>query len=107
MPESAGFPAFPIFDFLVIDGVHNQFDFCWKEQWNKAETMKEEHNHPIWENYVPDTDAGHDGMDYLVLSTFFDSVKRQAPTPIDVMIRRYGRVFLYYRNNPSRWAVNQ
>jgi predicted dehydrogenase len=69
---------------LFIDGVHNQDEFKWKEQWNNAEKLREKYEHPLWKGYSPDSDAGHGGMDYLVLSAFFDSVRRQVPPPIDV-----------------------
>jgi len=69
---------------LFIDGIHNKYEFCWKEQWNNVEQLRDEYDHPIWQNYNPDEDAGHGGMDALVLSAFFDSVRRQVQTPIDV-----------------------
>ncbi len=69
---------------LFIDGVHNKYDFNWKEQWNNVEQYREQYDHPLWKDYRPDSSAGHGGMDYLVLKAFFDSVKRQVQTPIDV-----------------------
>lgn len=69
---------------LFIDGIHNKYDFVWKEQWNNVEQMRDEYDHPIWQGYTPSSEAGHGGMDDLVLSAFFDSVRRQVQTPIDV-----------------------
>lgn len=69
---------------LFLDGVHNKFDFEWKKQWNNVEQLRDQYDHPIWQNYDPDANDGHGGMDYLVLRAFFDSVKRQVQTPIDV-----------------------
>jgi len=69
---------------LFLDGVHNEYDFKWKEQWNNVEQLRKEYDHPIWQTYTPDEQAGHGGMDVLVLEAFIDSVKRQVQTPIDV-----------------------
>ena len=69
---------------LFLDGVHNPYDFKWREQWDNAKQLRSEYDHPIWQNYNPDAKAGHGGMDALVLSAFFDSVRRQTQTPIDV-----------------------
>jgi hypothetical protein len=69
---------------LFLDGVHNEYDFKWKEQWNNVEKLRKEYDHPIWQNYNPDEHAGHGGMDALVLEAFIDSVRRQVQTPIDV-----------------------
>lgn len=69
---------------LFIDGVHNQYDFVWKEQWNNVEKLREQYDHPIWQTYTPDADAGHGGMDVLVLRAFFESVREHTLPPIDV-----------------------
>jgi len=69
---------------IFIDGVHNEYDFNWKAQWNNFEQYREKYEHPLWRNYKPGEDAGHGGMDTLVLMAFFDSVRRQVQTPIDV-----------------------
>ena len=47
--------------------------------------FKEKYPHPLWEKYGKKAaDAGHDGMDYMVLSAFFESVEKKALPPIDV-----------------------
>lgn len=69
---------------LFIDGVHNEDEFEWQKQWNNVEKYREQYDHPVWQGYNPEDDAGHGGMDLLVLKAFFDSVKRQVQTPIDV-----------------------
>lgn len=69
---------------LFIDGIHNELHYEWEKQWNNIEKYREKYDHPIWQNYNPDAEAGHGGMDVLVLKAFFDSVKRQVQTPIDV-----------------------
>lgn len=69
---------------IFVDGVHNQFEFKWKEQWNNAEKYRGQYEHPLWKDYNPDSSAGHGGMDYLVLCAFADSVRRRVQTPVDV-----------------------
>lgn len=69
---------------LFLDGVHNKYDFVWKQQWNNVEEYRDQFDHPIWRSYKPGEGAGHGGMDDLVLSAFFDSIRREIQTPIDV-----------------------
>ncbi|NLY18228.1 MAG: Gfo/Idh/MocA family oxidoreductase [Clostridiaceae bacterium] len=69
---------------LFIDGVHNDYEFSWNKQWNNMEKYREQYEHPLWRNYKPDSSDSHGGMDFLVLSAFFDSVRRQVQTAIDV-----------------------
>ncbi len=69
---------------IFLDDEHRQYEFNWKEQWNNAEKLREKYDHPIWKNYNPEAGAGHGGMDYLVLSAFFESVRRKIEVPIDV-----------------------
>lgn len=71
-------------DALFIDGVHNSQEFTWKKQWGNACEYEQQYDHPLWKNYFPDEHAGHDGMDYLVFCSFFDSVRKGTQTPIDV-----------------------
>ena len=61
----------------------NEFD--WKVQWGNAEKYFEKNKPVLWEkfgNYAKQTH--HDGMDYMVLRAFFDSVKNGNKMPIDV-----------------------
>ncbi len=51
-------------------------------EWTPLEKMYEKWLHPLWRHY--DAVGGHDGMDYLVLSAFFDAVRNDTPMPIDV-----------------------
>lgn len=50
--------------------------------WQPLEDWYETYQHPIWRHY--EVVGGHDGMDNLVLSAFFDAVRTGAPMPIDV-----------------------
>lgn len=70
---------------LFLDGVHNADDFEWHKQWNNADSYREQYDHPVWKKYIEEgVRGGHDGMDWLVLRAFFDSVKYGAVPPIDV-----------------------
>ena len=69
---------------IFLDELHRESEFYWKGNWNNAEKLREEYDHPIWKNYIPGEGAGHGGMDDLVLSAFFDSVRRRVEPPIDV-----------------------
>ena len=56
-----------------------------KKYWGNASEYKEKYKHPLWKKYESIAkEAGHDGMDYMVLSAFFEAVEKKAETPIDV-----------------------
>ena len=70
---------------IFLDELHGTEDeFSWKKNWNNVDELRGEYDHPIWKNYNPDENAGHGGMDDLVQSAFFDSVRRKVNPPIDV-----------------------
>lgn len=70
---------------LFLDGVHNSSEFKWQEQWNNIEKYREQYEHPMWKKYLASgIESGHEGTDWLVLRAYFDSVKNQTQTPIDV-----------------------
>ncbi len=73
-------------DSVFIDGEeHNKCHFSWKTQWGNAEEYRKKYNHPLWEKYGDKArEAGHDGMDYMVLKSFFESVEKKEIPPIDV-----------------------
>lgn len=53
--------------------------------WEKFEPYFETYEHPLWVKYQKDgLIGGHDGMDYLVLSAFVESVANGTKPPIDV-----------------------
>lgn len=55
------------------------------EQWGNADQYLKKYQHPIWTQYLEEgVKEGHDGMDYLVLSAFFESSRNRTQTPIDV-----------------------
>ena len=61
-------------------------DFDWRKECSgNAEKYEEEYDHPVWKKYIADgVQGGHDGMDYLEFSIFFDALKNNKPMPIDV-----------------------
>ena len=70
---------------IFLDGVHNEFDFKWKEQFNNVDTYREEYDHPVWKEYETEgVKKGHDGMDWLEFAAFFDALEHDKPMPIDI-----------------------
>ncbi len=71
---------------IHIDGVspaENWEDL--DESWEPLEKYMEKYEHPLWKEYRKAGVKGdHGGMDYLVLRSFFESVKNNTASPIDV-----------------------
>lgn len=66
-----------------IEGVTT--DTSWVGNWDPISDYYGKYDHPLWRRYVTEgVKAGHDGMDFLVLSAFVDAVKRGVQPPIDV-----------------------
>ena len=56
-----------------------------KENLGNEEKYREEYEHPIWKKYIEDgVKEGHGGMDWLIVSAFFDALKENKPMPINV-----------------------
>ena len=54
-------------------------------QWDDAKDWLDKYDHPLWKRWVNESvDAGHGGMDFFVLHSFIESIKRNTPTPLDV-----------------------
>ena len=73
-------------DSVFVDGEEDKkYDFKWKEKWGNAAEYEEKYDHPVWKDYLKEGVKGsHNGMDWLVLKAFFDSVENGTPCPIDV-----------------------
>lgn len=55
------------------------------DQWDNAQTWFDKYDHPLWKRWSKETaGAGHGGMDFFVVHSFIESIKRQVPTPLDV-----------------------
>ena len=56
-----------------------------EQKWIPVEEFYNQYNDPVWEKFEKSgLQADHGGMDYHVLRDFFDAVKKQTQTPIDV-----------------------
>ncbi|MDB5208190.1 MAG: Gfo/Idh/MocA family oxidoreductase [Flavisolibacter sp.] len=54
-------------------------------QWDGAKEWLDKYDHPLWARWSKDTEgAGHGGMDFFVIHSFIESIKRKTPTPMDV-----------------------
>lgn len=53
--------------------------------WESVDAYREQYDHPLWKRYLKEgVKAGHDGMDYLELRAFVESMKAGVKPPIDV-----------------------
>lgn len=53
-------------------------------RWESDKAYMEQYDHPLWKKYGLDAEgAGHGGMDFFVIHAFIESVKRNAPVPLD------------------------
>ncbi|MWV47045.1 gfo/Idh/MocA family oxidoreductase [Paenibacillus sp. HJL G12] len=70
---------------IYLDGTHDEFHMSWDEQWGNVEKFREQYDHPLWKEYMEEgIKGGHGGMDWLVFSDFFESVRQGTQTPLDV-----------------------
>lgn len=54
-------------------------------KWDNSEKWLKEYDHPLWKKFETDTkDAGHGGMDFFVMNTFIECIKRNIEFPLDV-----------------------
>lgn len=54
-------------------------------RWTPAEDFLKKYDHPLWKRWESSAEgAGHGGMDFFVLHSFVESIKRGTPPPIDV-----------------------
>lgn len=70
---------------IFIDGKDNIHDFTWQKQWGNVNEYYPQYEHPLWRKFLNNgVKGGHGGMDYLVLSAFFECIENHQPMPIDV-----------------------
>lgn len=68
------------FNSLYIEGMSPQH-----HRWESDAAYMEKYDHPLWKKYSEAAkQAGHGGMDYFVLNSFIECLKRNAPFPLDV-----------------------
>jgi hypothetical protein len=69
----------------VNNGVYIEGKSAKNDQWDDAKIWFDKYDHPLWARWSKETEgAGHGGMDYFVDNAFVESIKRKAPTPMDV-----------------------
>lgn len=69
--------------YLEADG--NDPETPWRPNWGNGLKYFNEHKPALWEKYGEEAvNSGHGGMDYMVLSAFYESIETGAPMPIDV-----------------------
>jgi len=69
----------------INKGIYIEGKSAKPHQWDDAKTWLDKYDHPLWQRWIKSTQgAGHGGMDFFVLHAFVESVKRNAPTPLDV-----------------------
>lgn len=53
--------------------------------WEKADEWLKKYDHPLWKKYESKAEgAGHGGMDWFVINSFIECVKRNVPAAMDV-----------------------
>ncbi len=69
----------------VNKGIYIEGNSAKAHQWDDAKQWLEKYDHPLWTRWTKQTEnAGHGGMDFFVIHSFIESVKRQIPTAMDV-----------------------
>jgi predicted dehydrogenase len=54
-------------------------------QWDDAKEWLDKYDHPLWVRWSKETQgAGHGGMDFFVIHSFVEAIKRKTATPMDV-----------------------
>jgi hypothetical protein len=69
----------------VNKGIYIEGKSAKSHQWDDAKTWLDKYDHPLWARWSKDTEgAGHGGMDFFVIHSFVESIKRKKPTQMDV-----------------------
>jgi Oxidoreductase family, NAD-binding Rossmann fold len=69
----------------VNNSIYIQERSAKKDVWDNVKTWLDKYDHPLWTRWSKETaGAGHGGMDFFVIHSFIESVKRKTPTPLDV-----------------------
>ncbi len=68
------------FNSIYIEGVSKE-----GHRWESDASYMEQYDHPLWKRYSEAAkDAGHGGMDFFVLNSFIECLKRGTEFPLDV-----------------------
>lgn len=69
----------------VNKGIYIEGKSAKPHQWDPADDWLKKYDHPLWARWSKETEgAGHGGMDFFVVHSFIESIKRKEPTPMDV-----------------------
>ena len=69
----------------VNNGMYIEDKSAKAHQWDDAKTWLDKYDHPLWARWSKESaGAGHGGMDFFVVHALVESIKRKAPTPMDV-----------------------
>lgn len=69
----------------VNKGVYIEGKSAKPHQWDDAKQWLDKYDHPLWVRWSKETKgAGHGGMDFFVIHSFIESIKRKTATPMDV-----------------------
>jgi len=69
----------------VNQGIYIQDKSAKNDEWDEAKTWLDKYDHPLWVRWSKETEgAGHGGMDFFVIHSFIESIKRKLPTPMNV-----------------------
>ena len=64
---------------LYIEGKSSKNDV-----WDNAEDWFKKYDHPFWVQHGAEaTNAGHGGMDYVMMCDFIDAIRNKKPAPMD------------------------
>jgi len=69
----------------VNKGIYIEGKSAKPHQWDDAKQWLDKYDHPLWGRWSKETKgAGHGGMDFFVIHSFIESIKRKTDTPLDV-----------------------
>jgi hypothetical protein len=69
----------------VSHGIYLEGKSTKPDEWDDAKIWLDKYDHPLWKRWSNETNgAGHGGMDFFVIHSFIESIKRRAPTPMDI-----------------------
>lgn len=69
----------------VNKGIYVEGKSAKPHQWDDAKVWLDKYDHPLWARWSKETaGAGHGGMDFFVMHSFIESIKRKTATPMDV-----------------------
>ena len=66
-------------------GVYIEGKSAKPHQWDDAKTWLDKYDHPLWVRWSKESaGSGHGGMDFYVIHSFIESIKRKIATPMDI-----------------------